>query len=874
MDEHSVHKPLLNGSVDAVHYKQTPLYVSALKWVLKILMWVIFVAWVALIFLYPSEFGSELTQKFTRATSGTIFGITGSMFLIFSGPIAIIAFLAIAHLIISGEENFERKKAPKHPRFRLWTFPVLVDGPFGVVSAAEFVGIVLFVVFIFWAVYTYTMRNISLLSEFRIPTKEQSIWMLELTGLRLGMIGLLCMAFLFLPVARGSALLRLIDIPFEHATRYHVWLGHLTMVLFTLHGLFYMIAWDIQGRLVQELLAWRNIGIANFPGVISLLAGLMMWATSFHPVRKHFFQLFFYTHQLYVVFVVFLALHVGDFVFSIAAGGIFLFILDRFLRFCQSRRTVDVLSASCLPCGTVELVLSKPANLRYNALSFFFLQVRELSWLQWHPFSVSSSPLEGKYHSSVLIKVLGEWTENLRDYILSKSQSDSQVGPPPPVPPPEGHPPPVHPPQGPVRNLMYENLILVAGGISEANPHVGPPLPVPPPQGAPPPGPPLQEEGPPPQGPHPPVPPPQGPPPPLPPPKGNLMYENLIVVAGGISETEPQVGPPPPVPPPQGSPPQRPPPSRHPLLPPTKITASVEGPYGHEVPYHLMYENLILVAGGIGISPFLAILSDILHRINEGKSCLPRNVLIVWAVKKSNELSLLSNFYKESICPFFSDKLNLETFIYVTRETEPPLEEGELHKTMSSSIYPVPSGCAMSVLVGTGNNVWSGLYVISSTVGFIILVALLNILYVNPFNIHSWWYKGLLFLACMVGGVLIFGGTVIGFWHLWERKSSARENYKDDSIEVDNAQNVGTMAHNDIRKKDTKSSTNILYGSRPDFKEIFGSTSKKWGHVDVGVIVCGPPSLQSSVAKEIRSHSLMRECHDPIFHFHSHSFDL
>ena len=94
-------------------------------------------------------------------------------------------------------------------------------------------------------------------------------------------------------------------------------------------------------------------------------------------------------------------------------------------------------------------------DLRYNALSFFFLQVRELSWLQWHPFSVSSSPLEGKYHSSVLIKVLGEWTENLRDYILSKSESDSQVGPPPPVPPPEGHPPPVHPPQGPVRNLMY-----------------------------------------------------------------------------------------------------------------------------------------------------------------------------------------------------------------------------------------------------------------------------------------------------------------------------------------------------------------------------------------------------------------------------------
>jgi hypothetical protein len=96
--------------------------------------------------------------------------------------------------------------------------------------------------------------------------------------------------------------------------------------------------------------------------VISLLAGLLMWMTSLHQVRKQNFELFFYTHQLYVIFVVFLALHVGDFLFSMAAGGIFLFVLDRFLRFCQSRRTVDIISAKCLPCGTVELILSKPRS--------------------------------------------------------------------------------------------------------------------------------------------------------------------------------------------------------------------------------------------------------------------------------------------------------------------------------------------------------------------------------------------------------------------------------------------------------------------------------------------------------------------------------
>lgn len=77
--------------------------------------------------------------------------------------------------------------------------------------------------------------------------------MLELADLSLGLSGLLCMAFLFLPVARGSILLRHIDIPFEHASRYHVWLGHLTMLLFTLHGLFYVIGWAMEGRLIKEV---------------------------------------------------------------------------------------------------------------------------------------------------------------------------------------------------------------------------------------------------------------------------------------------------------------------------------------------------------------------------------------------------------------------------------------------------------------------------------------------------------------------------------------------------------------------------------------------------------------------------------------------
>ncbi|EHA8589333.1 putative Ferric reduction oxidase 6 [Cocos nucifera] len=423
---------------------------------------------------------------------------------------------------------------------------------------------------------------------------------------------------------------------------------------------------------------------------------------------------------------------------GMAAGAVFLFILDRFLRFCQSRTSVDIISAVCRPCGTVELILSKPANLRYNALSFIFVQVRELSWLQWHPFSVSSSPLDGRYHLSILIKVLGTWTEKLRDIITNapdQPQNDSQSQP-------------------------------------------------------------------------------------------------------------------------------------------SSITASVEGPYGHESPYHLMYENLILVAGGIGISPFLAILSDILHRTRDGKPCLPKNVLVIWAVKRSKELSLLSAVDAQHIYSSFPDKLHLDIQAYVTQESEPSLEDGKVDESMMSPSLSTTNGSMMSSLVGTGNNIWSGIYVVASTLGFILLFGIVEVYYIKPFGISAWWYRGLLFTLCMVAGVIFIGGIVVYFWNQWEKRSSCNEKWTVDAEKSKLVHCGEPILHNEMSMTSLSSLQTTRYGCRPDFQDIFSSFSERVGRVDVGVIVCGPPGLQSSVAKAIRSQNIRGSWNQAVFHFNSHSFDL
>jgi hypothetical protein len=119
------------------------------------------------------------------------------------------------------------------------------------------------------------------------------------------------------------------------------------------------------------------------------------------------------------------------------------------------------------------------------------------------------------------------------------------------------------------------------------------------------------------------------------------------------------------------------------------------------------YENLILVAGGIGISPFLAILSDIIHRIEQGMPCAPKNVLVLWSVKKSTELSLLSAVDAQSICSSVSDRLHLDIQAFVTQESEPPLVRTSTPVLIiQTSSYCLPFFHQKQLHALVGNNIW------------------------------------------------------------------------------------------------------------------------------------------------------------------------
>lgn len=70
-------------------------------------------------------------------------------------------------------------------------------------------------------------------------------------------------------------------------------------------------------------------------------------------------------------------------------------------------------------------------------------------------------------------------------------------------------------------------------------------------------------------------------------------------------------------------------------------TIRVDGPYGRQ-PYCTEYHNVLLVAGGIGITPMHAQLAEIHARASNGtlEQCALKRIRLVWVVREVGMLSL------------------------------------------------------------------------------------------------------------------------------------------------------------------------------------------------------------------------------------------
>ncbi|MED6223234.1 hypothetical protein PIB30_071967 [Stylosanthes scabra] len=321
----------------------------------------IFLGYIVLWIMVPTNTFYQHWLPAIQATTDSIyFGKQGASILVYIFPILLIATLASLYLHLECKRS-DYNTQSKVGFFGLvsWKKPLLVNGSLGIISLTELSLIFMFLLYLIWSLYSYLhdwFQQVTLLAA----NERDQVWEAKLEGsaLALGLVGNICLVFLFFPVSRVSSILQLVGLTSEGSIKYHIWLGHTAMVLFTAHGICYIIFWD-KSHQISEMLMWKKVGISNVAGEVALLAGLVMWATTLPLIRQKVYELFFYTHQLYIVFVVFYVLHVGFSSSCVFLAGFYLFLIDRYLRFLQSQQKIQLVSARILPCEAVELNFSK-----------------------------------------------------------------------------------------------------------------------------------------------------------------------------------------------------------------------------------------------------------------------------------------------------------------------------------------------------------------------------------------------------------------------------------------------------------------------------------------------------------------------------------
>lgn len=74
---------------------------------------------------------------------------------------------------------------------------------------------------------------------------------MENAGYFCGIVGNIAVSFLFFPVTRGSSVLPLLGLTSEGSIKYHIWLGHIVMTLFTAHGILFIIFWAVSNEISE-----------------------------------------------------------------------------------------------------------------------------------------------------------------------------------------------------------------------------------------------------------------------------------------------------------------------------------------------------------------------------------------------------------------------------------------------------------------------------------------------------------------------------------------------------------------------------------------------------------------------------------------------
>ncbi|AWO99134.1 putative NADPH oxidase 4 [Scophthalmus maximus] len=220
--------------------------------------------------------------------------------------------------------------------------------------------------------------------------------------------------------------------------------------------------------------------IPGVTGVLLVLILFLMFTSSSYCVRVSNYEIFWYTHNLFIVFYVILMVHMvgGALKYQTnieahppgclranqsnterhdeeldqgedeerrcreeahfqphypqtwlwVSGPLCLYCAERFYRYMRSSDPVTVVTVIRHPCDVIELRMLK-TNFTARPGQYILLNCPGVSSFENHPFTLTTCPTENKKTFGVHLRVVGDWTERFTRLLLPQPRADIEILP-------------------------------------------------------------------------------------------------------------------------------------------------------------------------------------------------------------------------------------------------------------------------------------------------------------------------------------------------------------------------------------------------------------------------------------------------------------
>ena len=269
----------------------------------------------------------------------------------------------------------------------------------------------------------------------------------EVWAKTLGVIAILNLGwYLLLPIGKKSVLLEAVGVSWERAVKYHRWVGYYTVLIIVIHSIQYLFIWihgdgnpsyDLEGEMIQQnMVPWycskndcdeaqaRQLRV-NIYGFLTLLFIGIMTVFSTPWIRRNKFEWFYYTHHLFIFVFLFICLHYkGAIIYLIP--GIAVYAVDKLMALVSYLRTAPA-KTRMLSSTVVEISFEIRHDVTYEAGDYIFLNVPEVSFLEWHTFSLTSAPSVDGNKVFFHLKDSGSWTKKVIEAAAKKDDGTLHV---------------------------------------------------------------------------------------------------------------------------------------------------------------------------------------------------------------------------------------------------------------------------------------------------------------------------------------------------------------------------------------------------------------------------------------------------------------